>query len=191
MPTADARHDISIRRWAGVADKERLIPALDAIFFEASATKSFAGEAERQTFRERWLGRYLKHDAAWAYVAVDSDGVVAGYLVGSVNEPAAAARFDDIGRFEDCAALAAQYPAHLHVNLAPQYRNCGIGSELIAAFAADAAASGAPGVHVITGANSRNVAFYERNGFRALARASFNGHAIVCLGRRLSGQETA
>jgi GNAT superfamily N-acetyltransferase len=188
MPIAQSRPDIAIKRWTEIADGERLVPALDEIFFESSATKAFAGQRERAAFRERWLGRYLEHEPQWAYLALD-DGNVAGYLVGSVADPTTAAQSCDYGA--DFAALAAQYPAHLHVNLAPSHRNRGIGAELIAAFAADAARAGACGVHVVTGAGSRNVRFYESNGFAELACATFNGHAVVFLGKRLPRQETA
>jgi GNAT superfamily N-acetyltransferase len=190
MPIAQSRHDISIKRWSEMPDKARLVPGIGAIFFESSATKTFADERERAAFRERWLGRYLEHEPQWAYLALDR-GRVVGYLVGSVEAPALGAHRVDAGYGGDFAALATQYPAHLHVNLAPSYRNRGIGAELIATFAADAARAGASGVHVVTGAGSRNVRFYERNGFAELARADFNGHGVVFLGKRLPRQETA
>jgi GNAT superfamily N-acetyltransferase len=188
MPIAQSRHDISIRRWTEVPDAKALVPAVDAIFFESSATKTFAGERERAAFRARWLGRYLEREPEWAYLALDR-GRVAGYLVGSVADPATAPQSCDDSA--DFAALTQNYPAHLHVNLAPSYRNRGIGAELIAMFAADAARAGACGMHVVTGAGARNVRFYERNGFAELARATFNGHAVVFLGKRLPRQETA
>jgi GNAT superfamily N-acetyltransferase len=177
--------DIAIRRWADLTDRERYQPALDAIFFEASATKSFASDEARADFRERWLGRYLAHDPGWAYLAIAADGTLAGYLAGAVDDPAHAARFSDIGYNKDFAHLTAAYPAHLHVNLAPAYRSGGIGAALVSAFATDAARAGAGGVHVVTGAGSRNVGFYARNGFAELARTRFNGHEVVFLGRLL------
>jgi GNAT superfamily N-acetyltransferase len=194
MSTAGPRHasPITISRWAEIADRDRLTPALDAIFFEASATKSFVGAAERAAFRERWLGRYLRHDPQWAYLAIDPRAadadVLAGYLVGRVKDRA---DDSDPGPFQDRAELASAYPAHLHVNLAPPYRNRGIGSALVGAFAADAARAGACGVHVVTGGASRNIGFYARNGFRELARASVGGREVVFLGRRLEAPETA
>ncbi len=186
-----AQSDISIRRWTDVADAERLIPALDAIFFEASATKSFANEASRRAFRERWLGRYLTQEPEWAYLALDRGETLAGYLVGSVDEPARSGTNGDTGDIKDFAALSRQYCAHLHVNLAPDYRNRAIAPRLIAAFAADAARAGAKGLHVVTGAASRNRGFYERNGFRELARATLNGGEVVFLARSLGRAETA
>jgi ribosomal protein S18 acetylase RimI-like enzyme len=181
MPGEDLP-EVVIRRWADVPDKGRLIPAIDTIFFEASNTKSFASEAERAAFRERWLGKYLTDEPQFAYVAFARDGTLAGYLVGSVLEP--------VG-FEAFADAAWEYPAHLHVNLAPQFRDRGIGGRLIAAFAADALFAGAPGMHVVTSADSRNVGFYTRNGFAEIVRASVGGRELVFLGRKLGVAETS
>jgi GNAT superfamily N-acetyltransferase len=193
MPASETRSasGLSIRRFTEIADRASLMPALDDIFFAASATQSFASAAERTAFRERWLGRYLAHEPQWAYVARDANGVVAGYLVGSVEDPRRSGRYGDVGYFLDFANLTESYPAHLHVNLAADYRNRGIGGDLIDAFAGDAARTGAAGMHVVTGAKSRNVRFYERNGFRELGRATYNAHEVVFLGRRLVRPETA
>jgi ribosomal protein S18 acetylase RimI-like enzyme len=179
---AEDLHQVAIRRWADVPDKVRLIPAIDAIFFEASNTKTFAGEAERAAFRERWLGKYLVNEPQFAYVALVGDETLAGYLVGSLLEP--------VG-FEAFANAGWEYPAHLHVNLAPQFRNRGIGGKLIAAFATDALFAGATGMHVVTSADSRNVAFYTRNGFAEIARTSIDGRALVFLGRKFDAAETS
>jgi len=185
MSASSSRHDAVVRRWTEIADKARLVPALDAIFFEASATKSFADEKARDAFRERWLGRYLEHDPQWAYVAISPDGTLAGYLVGSLDDPAKTARFSDVGYMQEFAPVTADFPAHLHVNLAPGFRNRGIGGALIDAFARDAAHAGAKGMHVVTGAGMRNIGFYLRNGFHELARTTANGREVVFLGRKL------
>lgn len=190
-PPQSGSNKFEIRRWTDIGAREGLLPLLDAIFFEASGTKSFASDADRQTFRERWLGRYLERDGQWAYLAFDSNDTLAGYLLGSLDDPARTPRFDDIGYFKDFAGLTVAYPAHLHVNLAPAFRNLGIGAQLIDRFAKDAARAGAPGVHVVTGAQARNISFYARNGFRELDRATSNANEVVFLGRRLPAAETA
>jgi len=169
---------ITIRRWAEIAHRARLDEELDAIFFEASGTKSFPDETARAVFRDRWLGRYLKLHPRWAYLAVADGGAVAGYLVGAL---------DEANGFEDFAAASRRFPAHLHINLAPQFRSRGIGAALIERFAADAAAAGARGVHVVTSADARNVQFYERAGFYPRARTTVNGRELVFLGRELHG----
>ena len=170
------RSPVAIRRWVDVDDHERLNGQLDSIFFEASGTKTFADAAARAAFRERWFGRYLVQYPQWAYLAMTPDGTVAGYLVGAVDEGSG---------FDDFAVAAARFPAHLHVNLSPSFRNRGIGAALIEAFAADAARAGAKGMHVVTSADARNVRFYERVGFHPRASTTVNGRDLLFLGRRL------
>ena len=178
---ADIRGAITVRRWAEIDRPERLIGQLDAIFFEASGTKSFVSQDARAAFRERWFARYLVQHPQWAYVALAPDGTLAGYLVGALDEGSG---------FEDFAVAASEFPAHLHVNLAPAFRGRGIGADLIEAFAADAARAGAKGMHVVTSADARNVRFYERVGFRPCARTHVDGRELVFLGRRLGNPET-
>lgn len=179
---------VAVRRWDDLVNRERLIPVIDVIFYDSSNTKTFASAAEREAFRERWLGRYLERAPQWAYLAIASDGSVAGYLVGSVANETEDAATANIPEF---ATLVSDYPAHLHVNLAAPFRNRGIGRDLIDAFAADAAGAGARGVHIVTSADARNVRFYERAGFRGIARTSIGGREQLFMGRRLGASETS
>ena len=167
---------ISIRRWRDLTPDARLHEALDAIFFESSNTKSFASDEARSVFRERWFGRYLRQYPEWVYVAMASDGTVAGYLVAALDEPSGIEAF---------TAAAEKFPAHLHINLASQFRSRGIGAELIEAFVSDAKRAGSRGAHVVTSADARNVRFYARVGFMPRARALINGSELVFLGREL------
>ena len=173
---AHARSSVAVRRWTHVDLSASLLEQLDAIFFEASNTKTFASEEARAAFRERWFGRYLTQHPQWAFVALAADGSVAGYLVGALEEASG---------FDAFAEAAREFPAHLQVNLAPAYRSRGIGAALIDAFAADAARAGAKGMHIVTSADARNVRFYERAGFSERARTSVNGRDLVFLGRSL------
>ncbi|MEQ1697940.1 MAG: GNAT family N-acetyltransferase [Hyphomicrobiaceae bacterium] len=173
-------------RLASLTERREAEGEVERIFFAASGTKAFACEAAREAFRERWLGRYLTHDAQHVFVALDAARRVVGYLVGSLDDPARTARFGDIGFFADFAPLTARYQAHLHVNLDESARGSGIGGLLVEAFCGDVRAAGLPGVHVVTGKGVRNVAFYERLGFLERGAAVFNGHDIVFLGRDLS-----
>jgi GNAT superfamily N-acetyltransferase len=68
-----------------------------------------------------------------------------------LDNPAHDPRFADIGYYASFAPLCDRYPCHLHINLDERYRNRGIGSALIAAFAAQAASAGRLGIHVVTG----------------------------------------
>ncbi|MBA2127114.1 GNAT family N-acetyltransferase [Hyphomicrobium methylovorum] len=151
---------------------------IDEIFFEASNTKSFATPEARIAFRHRWLGRYLANYPHFAYVAIDREQRVAGYLVGAIEKSDGAADADPFATF------AVDYPAHLHVNVAARDRGRGIGGQLIAVFVDELRIAGAAGVHVVTSAASDNVRFYKRNGFAEVARGG-KADALVFLGRRL------
>jgi GNAT superfamily N-acetyltransferase len=162
-----------------------LLAQLDGVFFEASG-RTFPSDAERAGFRERWLGRYLRGGTDVVLLALDRADVVAGYLVGALRDPAEEDRFADIGYFRtDFRDLCRRYPAHLHVNLAPAFRGCGLGARLIDRFSAHVAAAGAPGLHVVTGKSARNVRFYLRCGFAALGSCLWSGRDVVFLGKAL------
>ena len=183
-----AARDVRISPYAEVAARSDPSAALDAIFFEASATRSFADADERAMFRERWLGRYLAHFPGDAFLALSDDGTVVGYVAGSLDDPAGNPLFADIVYFETFAHLTALYPAHLHINIDAGYRSGGIGAGLIARFLAHARAADVSGVHVVTGVNSRNVSFYNRQGFAECGRQVSDGTGIVFLARKLAAE---
>lgn len=164
-----------------------VLDQIDRIFFEASGTKSFSSAQARAAFHERWLGRYLAQDVEHAFLAITPSprDDVAGYLVGSIVDPARQSRFDDLAYLRELATLTARYPAHLHVNLAPEWRGKGLGRALVDAFCLHAARAGAPGVHVFTGRGMRNVGFYLSAGFGEVAAVAWNEREIVMLARDL------
>ena len=163
----------------------QLLAQVEAIFWQTSA-RNFPPGPERDAFRERWLGRYMRGGSDVVLLALAGDDTVAGYLVGALEDPAEQPRFADIGYFRtDFADLTKRFPAHLHINLAAEFRSQGIGAQLIEAFAGYASRAGAPGMHAVTGKGMRNVGFYARCGFTERATALWNGHAIVFLAREL------
>lgn len=158
---------------------------LDPIFFDASATTSFPSPEAKAAFRERWLGRFLTTWPHLTHVASDAEGHIVGYILGAHENPATDPRFADIGYFRELAPLCDRYPAHLHINLATHARGSGLGARLIEAFLADARATGCPGVHLVTGRDSRNRSFYARNRFTLAASLDWAGTPIVMLARAL------
>jgi GNAT superfamily N-acetyltransferase len=181
--------DITLREVPDGRMSAEVAAQVDAIFFEASGRRSFASPHERATFRERWLGRYLRGGTDVVLVAEDRQGTVAGYLVGALGNPAEQDRFADIGYFRaEFGALCRRYPAHLHINLAPAFRSRGIGARLIAAFAVRAAQAGSPGMHVVTARDARNVRFYARCGLTERGLAPWNGREVAFLAKPLGLQ---
>ena len=113
---------VEVVRFIDQPNRRALVPTIDAIFFEASSVRAFASERARAAFRQRWLGLYLETWPEHVFLARDDDGMVAGYLLGCLIDPAQDHRFEDIGYFETFAAACAACPAHLHINLAPMPR---------------------------------------------------------------------
>ncbi|MFV0368029.1 MAG: GNAT family N-acetyltransferase [Hyphomicrobiaceae bacterium] len=176
-----------LRRWAELPHDTELIAALDAIFYEASHTKSFESEGVREAFRHRWLGRYLDDFPELSQVLFVGGTIVpetlAGYVIGAHHDPALTDRYDDIGYFPLLADLTRRFPAHLHINLRHDLRGRGYGAVLIERFVEDVRDAGLPGVHVVTGAGLRNVGFYKRNGFEFSRTFPWKGNELVFLGR--------
>lgn len=181
-----SRGAVSIVRLTTLVDWQCRTSELDPIFFEASLTKSFRDAEARAAFRERWLGRFLALWPELVHVAVTADGGLAGYIVGAHADPARDERFADIGFYRHFARLTPDYPAHLHINLAADARNLGIGGRLIEVFEADVRDAKLPGAHLVTGRDSKNRSFYARNGYSLLAELSWGGTPIVMLGKRLA-----
>ncbi len=180
---------VFMRRWSELDERDQLYDALDAIFFEASHTKSFESEAVRAAFRRRWLGRYLEMRPDLAHILFAGEAARAetlvGYVVGAHEDPAQTDCYDDIGYFHLLSYVTRRFPAHLHINLRHDLRGRGLGGLLVDRFVDDVAAAGLPGVHVVTGAGLRNVAFYERNGFSFAHRFMWKDKELVFLGRAI------
>ncbi|MGO9485926.1 MAG: N-acetyltransferase family protein [Rhodomicrobium sp.] len=139
------------------------------IFFETAYTTSFGSPAAKQAFLQRWFGNYAgTHPGAFLF-ALDENGDVTGYLAGCPDSfsPASKTILAGIDYFTAsfCAALI-NYPSHFHINVKPGQQGKGIGHLLVARFAQMCAGGGSSGVHVVTGASSRAVKFYESCGFR-------------------------
>lgn len=177
--------DYQICRWIELAPTERdgLIVDLDRVFFSSSARQSFESDQEKDQFRERWLGRYLKYFPECAIVALDGNRRAFGYVVGSLDDPAQDPLFADLAFFAEFAQLTARYPAQLHINVDADWRGRGVGAALVSAFVELAGEVGSPGVHAISTRGMRNVGFYLANGFAERSATVMNGRELLFLCR--------
>ena len=126
---------VEIQKADEIADFASHLSDIDNIFFESSEKRDFCSHEERLSFREKWLGRYiLKHRASF-FVALADDGRAVGYLAGCLENPTRLNHFNDIAYFSYIDDICRNYPAHLHINIAEQYRNRGLGAALVERFA--------------------------------------------------------
>ncbi|MFI8092204.1 GNAT family N-acetyltransferase [Streptomyces sp. NPDC086080] len=80
----------------------------------------------------------------------------------------------------------AAWPAHLHIDLLPEWQGRGHGRQLMRTFLAALRDAGVPSVHlVMVRANQPARAFYDRMGFEEIAAPMDD--SVVCLGRTTSG----
>jgi GNAT superfamily N-acetyltransferase len=167
----------------------RLLEQAESIFFETAPAKTFRTAAEKHAFLQRWFGNYVEAHPDAFLIALDEAGNAAGYLAGCPDSFAPASRviIGGIDYFtpEFCAALKA-YPSHFHINVTPSLQGKGIGHELVARFEEICARAGSPGIHVVTGEQSRAVDFYRRLGFHRMNPYAGCNPAIAVLVRAIA-----
>ncbi len=153
-------------------DRARLIEEATAIFWATAGSRPFESPAAEDVFRQRWFGRYLEADPESFFLVLEDGGGAIGYLAACLDSFSDAARpiAGDIGYFTPpFRAAVARYPSHFHINVKPGYQGQGTGRRLVARLIEACGAAGSSGIHVVTGASSRAVAFYESCGFRRIA----------------------
>ncbi|MBK3731543.1 GNAT family N-acetyltransferase [Azospirillum brasilense] len=162
-------------------DREAALAALEDIFFLSTLRKDFASAAERDAFLRTWTGWYVERAPDDVWFALADDGAVIGYLTGCKDSAGALDLARIIPKYQVFADRFTAFPAHLHVNVRPGFRDHGVGRALVDRFAEDCRADGLPGLHLVTGVFARNVSFYQRAGFTTATQRG----ALLFLGRRL------
>jgi ribosomal protein S18 acetylase RimI-like enzyme len=180
---------------------------------------------DRTLFRLVNVEGYLRFQASNAFVAVDeTDGSIVGYIIGTADSHAyerlfkrrmywrIAARaflvswwrhpesFRQILSWaftysEPATPFFDEYPAHLHINVLPDYQRYGIGGRLIGLFVARMTELGVTGIHLGTSnRNAKALPFYAKHGFTVLVEKpgifwrGVEGHVSVILGKRIGGK---
>lgn len=163
---------------------------IDEIFF-ASARSDIGGDNnERAAFRAHWLSPYLMHwpEQCWLLFTplfTPHDQNLIGYLTGCMDTPGAASHLAHLNYFTPFANHYAAYPAHLHINLAPAFQGQGYGGRLMQHFITQARSENCPGIHVVTGADARNISFYAKHGFNPVETQIIEKAELVLLGLSL------
>ena len=151
---------------------KRYLESVEGIFFQNS-NKTFVTEAEKNDFKIKWLSPYFEYLDLFFVKIIDDK--VAGYINGSIST-------NDIP--SEFKVHLSKYPAHLHINICDTYQGQGVGTDLVRHFLQRLNQLNIKGVHIITSANSRNVSFYQRNGFAN----SYHSHSgkLLLMGNAIS-----
>lgn len=128
---------------------------------------------------------YLENEPENCFV-VDDDGRAVGYIICAENYDKYKKIFDRdylpttekfgperykwaLNSSAPQSKFKDEYPAHLHIDILPDYQSKGIGSKLIKAFCDNLKEKGVKGVMLIVGTENEGARrFYERNGFTLL-----------------------
>jgi len=82
--------------------------------------------------------------------------------------------------------ITREYPAHLHVDLLPDYQKSGLGGKLMTALLQKLKTEGIQGVHLIVGSSNANaVGFYRRFGFEIISTRTKSMFKIYIMGLKL------
>lgn len=171
---------------------------LDAIYDICVRTAAAGGDARGRHSSDRLLGDvwavpYVIREPEHAHVLDDGTGQAVGYVLGTADTPAFVGWLRDewiprVGerfaagdpRDRELAAVFrspermlrpefADYPAHLHIDLLPEWQGRGRGRALMGAFLDGLRAAGVPRVHLgMAAGNEGAYAFYRRLGFHDL-----------------------
>ena len=186
---------------------------LDAVYDICVRTADAGGDARGQNSSDRLVGDifaapYVVLEPSVARILDDGRGNAVGYVVGTTDTaefvrryrqewlPATAGRYGDDPRDAFWLELhhhpermlvpeLAGYPAHLHIDLLPEWQGKGWGRGLISAFLAGLRAAGVPRVHLgMAEGNVSARSFYDRLGFTEIVVPGATG--VVYLGRGTS-----
>jgi len=153
---------------------------------------------------------YVTLEPEHAHILDDGTGAAVGYVIGTADTPRFVRRYRDewlpatagryphpadppVTRQDSMLALLehpermivpelADYPAHLHIDLLPEWQGKGWGRGLISALLAGLRAAGASRVHLgMAVANVSARAFYDRMGFTEIPVPGATG--VTYLGR--------
>lgn len=126
---------------------------------------------------------YIEREPQNCFVAADAQDRAVGYILCAENADAWAKTFraeylanapqEAVPFFEALLGtpleFAQEYPAHLHIDILPEYQRMGLGALLMDALAAHLRRKGVPGLMLGVGADNEGARrFYQRYGFSVL-----------------------
>ncbi|MBI2520902.1 MAG: GNAT family N-acetyltransferase [Bdellovibrio sp.] len=159
---------------------------IETIFFQTSSVQHFPSEQARMIFKDRWLTPYLSAATTEFYslwVAMEESRIV-GYLTGHSNTLRFRADHEHIS-LSLFADLHDDFPAHLHINMAPHQQGKGVGASLIQAYLKELQSKKIGGVHLVTGPKARNTSFYRRQGFSTECIRTSGSVDLLFMGQKL------
>lgn len=152
---------------------------------------AFSTDKEKDALYAAYLDYYLDCESEYCFVAANDDGVPIGYVICAHDYGEYARRYFSrelpystkllksapkvwLSKKAEAALtkkVAAEYPAHLHIDILPEGQRMGIGTALIDKLKEKLASSGIGGVYLVCSAkNEKGVNFYRKYGFKEVKK---------------------
>lgn len=178
-------YTIEILPLTNIAITDQVLAQIETVLISSSSRTAFSSPMARAAFVTQWLHYYRVVEPNLLFVAREvAAGHIVGYVSGCQDSASAAAAETPPPAYDALADCVARFPAHLHVNCLPAHRGAGIGTRLVNRLCVTLRARHVCGLHVVTTLAARNVAFYQRCGFRPIAVRAWRERQLLCLGRR-------
>lgn len=172
-------------------------PRLESICPYGDASKTGTPGPVQRAMLTAFLRYYLEQEPQNCFVAANGADEAVGYVLGAENFDAwkecftrdyLRSSFDPLARaigtgtIRGLSPYAAQYPAHLHIDLSQESRRQGLGTRLLDALLKQLQSREVPGIMLsVSTSNESAIAFYRKYGFRELGRT----RRELCMGMRL------
>ena len=166
--------------------KEQRIKDLYEIFFKTT-TADISTDEKCESLIAKYVTPYIKNWPDDVFFVCDlASQKTIGYLTGCRNSTAAAILFaSQLKSYEVFADLFVRFPAHLHINIHPDWHGKGVGSFLIQEYIIELKKYKIKGVHIVTSPDSKNVDFYSKHMFTLKVQRVFNSKNLLFMGKRL------
>lgn len=164
----------------------KVINQIEVIFWQTASPQSFDDKEKQELFKYRYLVHYIENYPGHCYVILSQKDEVFGYLCGD----GARSSYHQLKQLHAYYYLFEQYfstyPAHFHINIAPNYQLKGLGAQLVAHYCEVLTLERCPGVHLITAQSARNVSFYQKLHFKSVQVKGYLNSNLLLLGKLLS-----
>lgn len=180
------------------AFQERDRPTVRAICKATAIAKYVKDEESREEMCFLFLDYFLDCEPEHAFVAVNEENELVGYICGSVNYPLFKEKMRSVYDkkikkvslihcfFSRSVTLMgkklfSRYGCCVHMNVSPSFQHRGIGFLLLDFFRQDCGSKGLKSIFVVVkNRKTGGYPFFIRNGFRECERLPFGSLALVC-----------
>lgn len=157
---------------------------LKKIYYGAGSASDQMPEMVKKAMQQVFLDYYVEKEVAHCLV-VDDGGRAIGYILCAPSEEKWEAFFEEHagqpefavtnmiyqGSKEPLVRYREQYPAHLHINILPEYQRLGLGTELVDALKVHLKELGISGLMLcVANDNEKGIDFYRKYGFTELEK---------------------